>query len=355
MDSKSLAPDTASQKFQGLESNPFILGNSLESNGLPQEKRQSILDSLKDEDPNVEYVNLKMRISDLTGERRQAGEALDDMFLQLLRLRLEEVKKSYFFDENDAEDTFRDKRRQADEDALLSHLRGESHPAKPSTQRKPKKKAPPPFEPQKTVPSNDLFDIDGSDSDSPGGLLDILEPMPTTEVTTSGTTILVRDMALPKSWAGRTPKLMLADIVLKQDRYAAVIYDEISGGSRVKRCSVIVRWTDRAPMELRMDNVGCHDVVQAEQYIATLAIHFLTYPFSVGFQSSAGDSKGTQPSFRLLPPAYRDLWNELEKARKEREDEMNRAIWGTLTEIVEGKIGSAKKVSLRYHFCEKSD
>ena len=63
--------------------------------------------------------------------------------------------------------------------------------------------------------------------------------------------------------------------------------------------------------------------------------------------SRIGSSKGMQTSFRQLPPTFRDLWDELEETRKDKEDGVNRDIWGILTSILDEKLSLLKKVSPR--------
>ena len=55
--------------------------------------------SLFDDDPNLAFVKVKMRITDLTGPRRRASEIVDNAELQRLKLRLEEIRKDYLFDQ----------------------------------------------------------------------------------------------------------------------------------------------------------------------------------------------------------------------------------------------------------------
>ncbi|KAI5124610.1 hypothetical protein M0805_004220 [Coniferiporia weirii] len=294
------------------------------------------------DDPNAEYVRLKMRITDLTERRERNDGVVDEDFLRQLRIRLESVKKNYFFSEKDAEASFQERRRDIDKAALLSRLRGEAG-SSPKPVKKPKKKLSVVAPAGEVVQGSDVFDNDDGD-DSPGGLLDLLEPMPTTETTAAGTTVTVRDMALPKQWAGRTPKSMFFDLTTKSDRYAAVIYNDLSGGSRVKRASVIVRWSGGRANEWSMDDVACHDYLQAEQYIATVALHSLTYPSDEGFRCSAGNPRGAQTSYRHIPPVFRDLWNELETQRKENDDRINRGIWSILDSVLEEKLSGPEKV-----------
>lgn len=297
-------------------------------------------DPAYDSDPNSEFVRLRLRVDDLTGNRRRTGEGASDELLKELRQRLEVVKKSYFFNERDAQADYAIKRRQADEAALTSQLRGEGERKPPFSDKPKDDKLTSVVKPST---GQDIFE-EGDDDNSSEGLFGILEPMPTVETSEHGTTVLVRDMSLPKRWTGKLPKSLLTDLVSSSDRYAAIAYRVLSGGSRAKRSSVTIRWTGGRLSEWCMNDIACHDLGQAEQYIATIALYALTYPSAEGFQSAIGNAKGAQTSFRHLPPAFRDLWNELEESRKESENISNREIWGRLASIADQKLASMEKV-----------
>ena len=96
-----------------------------------------------------------------------------------------------------------------------------------------------------------------------------------------------------------------------------------------------------------MADVACHDLAQAEQYIATIALHALTYRVSEGF--AGGGAPAQSPTFfRLLPPAYRELWDELEDQRKVADDAVNRDVWARLRTVVEQKMANQEKVGANF-------
>ncbi|KAJ7631081.1 P-loop containing nucleoside triphosphate hydrolase protein [Roridomyces roridus] len=291
-------------------------------------------DSLATEDTNLEYARLKLKIAKLTSDRLP-GDKTESSELRNLQTRLQQVKKHYFFDEKDAEAQYRVEREKAEAVALQARLRGTSTtslaPSPKFVKKRPPNLQPPP--PQAAA-STDIFDEDIGDS--VGGLLEALEDMPTTVTNDHGTVVNVRDMALPKHWSGRTPKILLAETVSKADRYAAISYIMLSGASRVKRASVSIRWDGKKTDEWSMDNVGCHTEGQAEQYIATIALHELTFPEKDAFTAPA--PSGGQTFFRLLPAVFRDLWEELETSRKVNTDALNRGVWAKLRSIIEPKL-----------------
>jgi hypothetical protein len=189
-----------------------------------------------------------------------------------------------------------------------------------------------------------LFDHADEDEDGEGGgLLGLLEPPK--ESTSDGRAITLREMNLPKHSSGRTPKSSLKECVAKLDKYAAITYTIVSGSSRAVRASVSILWEGRRRDDWTMEDVACLDEAQAEQYIATIALHALTFPPTDGFAAGNVSAGGSQTFFRSLPPAFRDLWDELEAQRKESEDTINRALWTKLRTITADKYAASSKAS----------
>ncbi|KAF5377628.1 hypothetical protein D9615_005290 [Tricholomella constricta] len=307
-------------------------------------------DSPVSDDPAVQYAQAKLQLDNLSANGYY-GSAAAAAQVQDLRKRLNALKDGYFFDEKEAEAVYRVERDKANTAALHDRLRGipSSSPAKPVSRTRGAKKRPPNLQPQVPAPSTavpDIFDDDSGESVT-GGVFEILDNMPTTETDAQGKTITVRDMSLPKHWSGRTPKTLLQETVAKVDRYAAIGYTIISGASRVKRASLSIRWEGRKMDEWTMEDIACHDEGQAEQYIATVALHALTFPATDGFAANASTTPGSQTFFRLLPAVFRDLWDELEAARKIKDDATNRNLWAKLRSIIEPKLEGSAKVNGR--------
>ena len=281
------------------------------------------------------------------------------MLLAHLQSRLKKLEAHYLFREREAEAHYHSAKSLADQQALENRLSGSSYEtsappiivsAVPSALSVDKKlHRPPNLKPanqQTELVIADVFDQDSS-SEEDGGLFGILlDPMPESEITTNGTQVHIRDMALPKHWAGRTPKSLLSEMVQRADRYAVISYRILpdTRTSRAKRAGVTVRWEGAKTGEWFMDDVGCWDEAQAEQYISTVALHDVTFGHSEGFAGGGVSGGGGQTYFRLLPPVFRDLWDELELKRKQAEDSRNRKVWGTLQKIVESKSGGDRKV-----------
>jgi ATP-dependent RNA helicase DHX29 len=291
-----------------------------------------------DDDPNLEYVRLKLQLSELSQGKDREGQAQD------LLSRIEDVKQHYFFRAKDAERRYRAEQDKVDSESLKLKLRGLPETPVESGTTSPTKRRPPNLKPSASV-KDDTDVFNGSSDDEPvGGMFEILQEMPTTETTDEGTTVTVRDMALPKHWSGRTPKILLLDAVTKKDRYAITTYRCVSGSSRVKRAAVSIRWEGRKTQEWVMEDTGCHDMAQAEQFVATIALHSLTFPKLEGFALGSTAASGNQTFFRLLPAVFRDLWDELEDKRKADDDAFNRSLWSKLRTIVEPKLETSRKV-----------
>ncbi|KAK7694503.1 hypothetical protein QCA50_001689 [Cerrena zonata] len=304
--------------------------------------------NLPADDPIAAYVKVKMQIAGLTTHREPGAKGHDASFLHDLRRKLDDIKGDYFFDLREAESLYNVERQKADAALLQARLRGELPPKSPS-----KRESNPPSRSKSTVSSPpapgspDVFETD--DDENTGGMFGLLEEMPTSEVTETGTTIMVRDLSLPKHFSGRTPKHLLQEYVHKSDRFAVITYRGVSGSSRAKRAAVVVCWEGGRLKEWCMEDIACHDMTQAEHYISTVALHSLTFPSLEGFSLGGTAAANNQTSFRLLPPIYRDLWNELEEKRRSDDDAFNRDAWGKLKTILQPKLrndnGSASRAS----------
>ena len=300
------------------------------------------------DDPNMHYARLKLELDGASAERNLKGNRANS-FIENLHSRLKAAKSHYLFDERDAEAHYLSERQKAETAALQARLRGSpgtaSMPSSTPTPPEPKGLPRQPQAKEVREESDDIFDSTGED----GGLFEILDAMPPTAVTETGVTVTVRDMPLSRGKFERTSKAFLQGAIDKLDSFAVTTYRCISGSSRAKRASLSVRWSSGDISEWAMEDVACHDITQAEQYIATVALHALTFPTSEGFSPANLARGNTQTFFRLLAPAFRDLWDELEAKRKTFGDATNRAVWSRLKKIVEarGDQGKVRLVVLR--------
>ena len=274
--------------------------------------------------------------------RTPSGDS-EESFIKELRSHLGAAKSHYLFDQRDAEAHYLSMRHKSEEASLQARLRGEPGPdlSKPSKLRASDTQSPL-HHPNLKVVRGDSTDIFHSNEQEDGALFEILDDMPSTDISETGLTIRVRDMPLPKGKFERTSKAFLQATVTKLDSFAVTTYHTISGASRAKRASLSIRWSSDKISEWTMTDVACYDITQAEQYIATVALHALTFPASAGFASGASAPGTGQTFFRLLPPAYRELWDELQAARKSSDDATNRAVWAKLKSVVETKSSQEK-------------
>lgn len=147
----------------------------------------------------------------------------------------------------------------------------------------------------------------------------MLDEMPTEETNDEGTSIPVRNMALPKHFSGRTPRISLQDTVRKLDKHAKVTFAVISR-SRAVRASVTIRWSpdeSGAPGRVQyfdMQDVACWDQKQAYDYIATVAL------FAIA-TSPQGNGMALN---KALPTVFRDLWDDFVAERTAQEEERYR-------------------------------
>lgn len=278
----------------------------------------------------------------------QRDKLVDSSETQALRDQMEALKTNYFFDETEAKECYQIERRKIDAAVLQSRLLGEIPKISTHHSLVNLSKARPPIlqTPTSFTTGPDFFDDDSDELT--GGIFHLLNGLTETESGTGGVTITVRDMELPKHWSGRTPKVILNETVSKVDRYAAVSYSIISGASRVKRAAVRIIWEGRKMDEWFMEDTGCCDEEQAEQFIATLALHSLTFPPTEGFAATFPSASGGQTFFRSLPPVYRVLWDELEATRKARAETTNRSVWLKLRSVLETKLQVNNKVWVRW-------
>uniref|UniRef100_D8PKN2 RNA helicase n=1 Tax=Schizophyllum commune (strain H4-8 / FGSC 9210) TaxID=578458 RepID=D8PKN2_SCHCM len=328
-------PETPASEMSDLDTPPT-------SESIPPQPDLRFTPSTQDlsssDEPHEDYVKIRLHIDEINYQKVN-GKPQGMAKLPALRKQLEDVKQNYFFDFREAEEMYTVARKKADEELLQAKLRGlhiDESPA-PKAKKADKKKPPPDINTKGEAPTDD------GDSDE-GGMLALLDGPATSGTNTQGKTIPVRDMALPKHWSGRTPKTILSETVKKLDRYAAISYSGISGSSRAARARLSIRWAGGRPDEWAMEETACVDMGQAEQYVALVALHGLSFPASAGFAAGAMTSAvGSQTFFRLLPPDFRDLWDELDAERRRREDAANRETWAKLRGILDEKVQRTNK------------
>lgn len=345
---KSLEPESSNSTKAGTSASS-LLSSSNPYDGDEKQPLEGALTSVSQkpssehispelDDPNLEYARIKLELVNLKSSNTQQRRS--DV-ASLLEEKLRDVKSHYFFDERDAERLYRSKLEKANARRLQAKLRGSLEPARPES---PKGIDAPitvtkPSEPE---PQSDLFEQE--DGESSGGLLEILDDISEIEGP-RGTMISVKDMSFQKQSGGKLPQVLLLDYVSKIDRYATVTFNRPYRHSRVQRSGVRVLWGDRKVDEWKMEDIACHEESQAENYIATVALHALSFPPTAGFAAGSMRSPIGTTFFRLFPPVFRDLWDELEADRKLREGCINREVWAKLLSTVDQKIDVNQSVS----------
>ena len=150
--------------------------------------------------------------------------------------------------------------------------------------------------------ADDKPEVEGKNEESDDEPMfgDLLDSMPETEVGETGETIKVRDMKIPKHLSGKSVKTVLEEHVRRKDRFAKPSFKVISK-SRAVRAEVTIIWDGGAEDRYTMKDEACYDQVQAYNYVATMALFALDTSSVVA---------------RQLPGPFRDLWLELEGAKK---------------------------------------
>ncbi|EST06509.1 Helicase, C-terminal [Kalmanozyma brasiliensis GHG001] len=188
------------------------------------------------------------------------------------------------------------------------------------------------------------------DSDDEGGFFgDLLNegPVEDKDVET-GAVITMRNLpARAKSGGGgKTPRVMLSDALKRADAYSTYKFSVIASGGRVHRSKLTIRWnggkvvpnknpiTAGAPTyidEYTLTNVGCSTQLQADDFIATVALFCIDR------------DKAVQ---RALPPGYREWWEELTGLQKDERDRKSRTRFQRVRDVIRVKmeeLAAAKK------------
>lgn len=113
---------------------------------------------------------------------------------------------------------------------------------------------------------------------------------------------------------------------------------------------------------ISMESVGCPTTIEAENYVALIALHELTTSTKHSLMASTKSAKlgissltsSTSVALRMeyppinarnLPVPYRDMWDELEAIRRIQEDEESRELWKGLDEVlkIQSTVDSARE------------
>ena len=174
-----------------------------------------------------------------------------------------------------------------------------------------------------------------SEQEEEGGLFGNLLDEPTCPPDESAnSTIYVRPMPIPRqhSFSGIIPKNILKEALKKASKQAVMTFARLSGHSKAARAGLEITWSPIKRRQWRMEDIACEDMAEAENYVSTLALHDLL---------ASGELNHV--NWKVLPPAYRDLWQELDLDKRSVDDAKKREIWKLVTHLLEKK-GSVKAI-----------
>ncbi|KAG0197455.1 hypothetical protein BGX28_009063 [Mortierella sp. GBA30] len=233
------------------------------------------------EDPNERYVNYKMSITELTHVLAETETPADR---KLVMRKIDTLNSKV----NDLDIDFTFNKKTA-ESMLKQRIIDDKKKAKKSKRKKEKEQQ---EALKKEAPSGETEDgggILGSmwDEDGPASSVNVADSQESSSVRR-------RQMANP-SWSGGSPKVVLAEFCRKKDRHSKVTYKKAPRSTpTVAMASVTVTWGSGSVSSAAMEDEGCENVTEAENYAATKLLYDLT----------------PLPLYRSLPPTYRDLWLE---------------------------------------------
>lgn len=296
---------------------------------IPSDSDSDVNDELED-DPTKLHTLLKLK---LTYFLRASSRDESTRTINHIKQKITALEKDPLFDAREADRKYRQRVKDLDTKKLHDKLRGElSRPNQPAQSETQPKSLDEPVKPLGVEDEDDYLDGIGELWDN------VIEQ--------DGVTVSVREFAIPKSAASRLPKTLLSDLIRKLDRHAVIDYSCESGESRAKRVALEIRWMVRRPDRWSMKDIACRQIEQAENYIATIALHSLTYPMLEGFPR---DPTPTSTPYRNLPPSFREVWNDLENKRQLEDSERTYAVWLQLNKILESKIPTNLKVHHNFH------
>ncbi|KIR55599.1 DEAH box polypeptide 36 [Cryptococcus gattii Ru294] len=286
---------------------------------------------------NEQWAKLQLELDTLRmasgeGKKGKKGKGnqvvIETPEIRRLKDKISRVEKEYMFTRKDANAILKVLKSQRDVAAIAAKFKGASMQNGSQTETD----SPPENTQSDSITEEKTNLMDGSsdeEGDLFGGMLDEPTALPGIATETSASTrITVRSMPIPKqmSFAGTIPKNILKAALAKQTKQAVISYVNLSGASRAARAGLEIGWQGGGRRIWKMDDIACDDMVEAENYVSTLALSDLEAEKTV-----AG------VNWRTMPPSYRELWEELKVKRKEREDESRRGTWKMIKGIWDKK------------------
>ncbi|GAC99316.1 hypothetical protein PHSY_006917 [Pseudozyma hubeiensis SY62] len=192
--------------------------------------------------------------------------------------------------------------------------------------------------------------LDADSDDESGFFGDLLNEGPIEDKDDeTGSVITMRDLpARAKSGGGgKTPRVMLSDALKRADPYSTYKFTAIPSGGRVHRSKLTIRWNggkvvpNKHPVtagsptyvdEYTLTSVGCSSQLQADDFVATIALFCIDRDKSVQ---------------RALPPGYREWWEELTGLQKDEHDRKSRTRFQRVRDVIRVRMeeaNAAKKI-----------
>ncbi|WVQ72381.1 hypothetical protein IAR50_001933 [Cryptococcus sp. DSM 104548] len=305
---------------------------------------------------NEQWAQLQLSLDTLRGpaagkkgkKGKGTGVVLETPEMKGLKEKIAAIEKEYMFSRKNADSILKTLKSQRNADSIAAKLRGlstkteekgQTEVDKPVQEEDEALGTPVQGEEGESVARKDgsnILDAPASDDDDEGGGLfgamldEPTEPQPGLKPdaeTSSSTTIPIRSMPIPKqlSFAGTIPKNVLKAALTKATKQAVLSYVNLSGHSKAARAGLECRWqsgAEKGRRVWRMDDLACDDMTEAENYVATLALSDLE-----------AEKLISGVNWRTMPPAYRELWEELGIKRKEKEDAGRREVWKTIKNL----------------------
>ncbi|BEJ01119.1 hypothetical protein CcaverHIS631_0509760 [Cutaneotrichosporon cavernicola] len=278
----------------------------------------------------LELENLKAAAGTVKGKGKKSKNqiAMETPEMVKIRNKTNRLEKEYMFSKKDADALLKVMRSKRDMKRLEAKLKNIRPPSTTNS-----------VTPAETPPSTSALDsFVSDDGDEEGSLFGNMldEPEGHVEVEQVANSVInVLSLPVPKQFAlvGNTAKNLLRTTTSKSSRPAVISYARLSPNPRVARAGLEIRWSSEKRRVWRMEDIACESVEEAENYVSTLALHDLVV---------SGDLLPF--NWRSMPPAYRDLWDELEQTHTGRELAAKREIWKKMKALVDkktsGKIGA---------------
>ncbi|RDA90510.1 hypothetical protein CP533_0837 [Ophiocordyceps camponoti-saundersi (nom. inval.)] len=319
-------------------------GNGRSGKKPPKKVVVTYDDDIDPEDLVPEYVATMSQLMLLsrsqvpikTGQHQDQADDDERLGMEILEAKLRKIESDILFDKHVADQLWKA------EKAVLEKRSAATRRNHQNSTREETKKSPPAAE----IKSSDDDDVvaeaervaaeilaDDAE-DSFDGVVGLFESLPQNEVdaqtgktqtvvkSSGGTRVEIRDFG---DWSGIQPRRILEEACRSKDVSVKIHYQIVSETSWASRHSIDIEWTkpqeppldspvsdveisaDQNRFTLTMLSVATPDAKQSEAYVATAAL----------FHVFSSNSREEKVALRL-PPVWRDLWNEMNDAKRDR-------------------------------------